>query len=239
MLPTHLRGAVVHSEWAAATVRRDLPELPVARIRLAVAGPENVDGATERQLLGLPAEDVVLMHLGFLTPQKGLDVVLSAVAAAVAAGAPARLAIVGVEAGDTRLRTAVDACGLGSRVTATGWLATDAMRRAPAAADLGVVIRTPSAGETSAAAARFLACGTPVAVGGRRQFLELPPEVAPRVTPGPAASAELAREVVRTAGSRGGEGEAARRREARATWARLHRPDRAADDLLAALAAWT
>ncbi len=239
MLPSHLRGAIVHSDWAVATVRSDLPDLPVARIRLAVAGPEDTDGAIERNVLGLPPDDVVLMHLGFLTPQKGLDVVLSALAAARAAGVPARLAIVGVEAGDTGIRTAVEACGLADRVTATGWLATEAMRRAPSAADLGVVIRTPSAGETSAAAARFLACGTPVAVGGRHQFLELPQEVAPRLTPGPSAAADLARELVRVAASRGQPSEDARRRAARAVWARLHRPDRAADDLLTTLAEWT
>jgi glycosyltransferase involved in cell wall biosynthesis len=220
-------------------VRADLPDLPVARVRLAVAGPdEDVDGTTERDALGLPLDDVVLMHLGFLTPQKGLDVVLSALAAAVVTGVSARLVVVGVEESDTRIRAAVDACGLGTRVTATGWLPTDAMRRAPAAADLGVVIRTPSAGETSAAAARFLACGTPVAVGGRRQFLELPPEVAPRLTPGPAAAADLAREVTRVARSRGSAAEFARRGAAREAWATLHRPDRAAEDLLATLAEW-
>jgi glycosyltransferase involved in cell wall biosynthesis len=238
-LPDTLRGALVHSEWAAAVVAADLPDLSVARIRLAVAGPAgDVDRMQERQRLGIADDEVVLMHLGFLTPQKGLDTVLAGLSAARAAGVPARLVTVGSQASEGGLEAAVDACGLGGAVATAGWLPTEAMRRAPAAADLGVVIRTPSAGETSAAAARFLACGTPVAVGGRRQFLELPEEAAPRLTPGPAAAADLARALVRVAEDRGGEHERVRRRAARAAWSRLHRPDLAAQDLLAALSAW-
>jgi glycosyltransferase involved in cell wall biosynthesis len=55
-----------------------------------------------------------------------------------------------------------------------------------------VLVRRPSAGESSAAALRFLACGTPVAVSALPQFLELPAAVAPRLTPG-CEAAEMAR----------------------------------------------
>ncbi len=80
----------------------------------------------------------------------------------------------------------------GNRVIADGWIPADEFPRVPAAADLGVVLRTPSAGETSAAAVRFLACGVPVAVGGLHQFLEWPESAAPRLTPGPSTAADLA-----------------------------------------------
>ena len=95
-----------------------------------------------------------------------------------------------------------------------------------AAADLGVVMRTPSAGETSAAAVRFLATGTPVAVSGLHQFLEWPEEAAPRVTPGPSAPAELARLLAEAWA--GGEVWEARRRAARAAYEENHRPEKAA-----------
>ena len=90
--------------------------------------------------------------------------------------------LVGEGAVGPELMQAASLAGIDDRVVATGWIAADEFPRVPAAADLGVVLRTPSAGETSAAAVRFFACGTPVAVGGRRQFLELPEPAAPRLT---------------------------------------------------------
>ena len=47
--------------------------------------------------------------------------------------------------------------GLERRVSATGWVPAADFTRLPAAADLGVVLRTPSAGETSALL--ILVCG--------------------------------------------------------------------------------
>jgi hypothetical protein len=107
------------------------------------------------------------------------------------------------------------------------------VRKLPAAADLGLVLRTPSAGETSAAALRFLACGTPVAVNGLNQFLEWPGEAAPRITPGPSAAAELTRLI--TEASDGADGWQARRRAARAAYAAGHEPRQVAVELVNAL----
>ena len=112
-LPDDVRAVIVHSDWAAFTVRRELPETPVARIRLGVAGPGPVDRAQERRRLGLADDEVALMHLGFLTPQKGLDIVVGGVSAARAAGVAVRLVIVGSELGQGYLDRAVSACGPG------------------------------------------------------------------------------------------------------------------------------
>jgi hypothetical protein len=95
-------------------------------------------------------------------------------------------------------------------------------------------MRTPSAGETSAAVVRFLAAGTPVAVSGLKQFLEWPEDAAPRVTPGPSAPAELARLLV--AASAGGERWENRRRAARAAYEEKHKPEDAAEAMVEFLA---
>jgi hypothetical protein len=113
----------------------------------------------------------------------------------------------------------------------TGWIDPELFPLVPAAADLGVVLRTPSAGETSAAGLRFLACGVPVAVGGSRQFLEWPEEVAPRLTPGPAAAADLAR-ILAVVGCHGWE---RRRRAARKLYEMRHTPEIAARAITNAL----
>jgi hypothetical protein len=115
-------------------------------------------------------------------------------------------------------------------VSATGWVEPEAFPAIPAAADLGIVLRTPSAGETSAAAVRFMAAGTPVAVGGMRQFLEWPEEAAPRITPGPSAPAELARLLAFAAA--GGKAWDLRRQAARAAYEADHRPADAAEALV-------
>jgi len=190
---TKCRGLIVHSEFGRLEVEADFPHIPVLRTALAVADPGHVDREAERAALGIDPCAVVLMHLGFLTPAKGVREILGAVASAAIMGVDVRLVVVGEGQMMETMRVAMRDLGLRDRVIATGWVTPDRLQRLPAAADLGVVLRTPSAGETSAAALRFLACGTPVAVTGHRQFLELGSEAALRVTPGPSATADLTR----------------------------------------------
>jgi glycosyltransferase involved in cell wall biosynthesis len=227
-------GVIVHSLWAKDLVSREFPDLPVEQIGLAVADPGVLVPAGERGRLGLLQDEVLLMHLGFLTPEKGLQQVLAGVAAAKRAGVSARLLLVGEGRGLENVKSVAAAIGVEGQVSATGWVAPEVFRAIPAAADLGVVLRTPSAGETSAAAVRFLAAGTPVAVGASRQFLEWPEDAAPRLTPGPSAPAELARLLAIAA--RGGGAWAKRRKAARTAYEENHRPSRAAESIVEFLA---
>ena len=215
-------GIVVHSRWAENLIVTERPDLPIVCVGLPAADPGAVDRNVERARLGLSVDDVVLMHLGFMTPEKGLSEILAGVAAANRAGLSARLMLVGEGAGSKAVLTAADEIGIGDRVSTAGWLPPREFLRAPSAADLGVVLRTPSAVETSAAAIRFLACGTPVAVGGVRQFLEWPESAAPRITPGPSAAADLARVLFEAAAM--GDDWAARRKAARSVYESHHRP---------------
>ncbi len=226
-------GVIVHSHHARSIVEREPSAPPCRRVPLPVADPGSVDRAAARARLGIADGDVVLMHLGFLTPEKGLQKILAGVAGAVAVGVPARLLLVGEGRGIDELRSAADAVGIADRIEAVGWLPLDLFSAAPAAADLGVVLRTPSAGETSAAALRFMACGTPAAVGGGAQFLEWPEAAAPRLTPGAAAAADLAR-LLASAAARGPDWER-RRSAARAVYDAGHHPDHCAEALLDAL----
>jgi glycosyltransferase involved in cell wall biosynthesis len=225
-----LSGAVVHSRWAEDVMTREFPDVPRARIGLAVADPGKVVRAAERGRLGLSPDEVVLMHLGFLTPEKGLKQILTGVAAARKSGVRVRLLLVGEGKGLDTVRRAAAAVGVEGLVSATGWVEPEAFPAIPAAADLGIVMRTPSAGETSAAAVRFMAAGTPVAVVGVRQFLEWPEEAAPRLTPGPSAPAELARLLACV--SAGGKAWDQRRRAARAAYEANHRPAEVAEALV-------
>jgi len=226
-------AVVVHSRWAADILRRELPEIPTAAIGLAVADPGSVDRRQVRRRLGIASGRQVLMHLGFLTAEKGMLDVLTALATALRVGAAVQLIIIGEGREQPRLRSIADALGITDRVSFTGWLADDEMRRAPAAADLGVVLRTPSAGETSAAAVRFLACGTPVAVTGLNQFLEWPEAAAPRICPGAPSAADLSRLLVEAATDPAALDR--RRAAARAAYEARHRPPDVARQLVEAL----
>lgn len=217
-------GVIVHSRWAEELIAEEHPSIPVGRVALAVADPGAIDRVAVRSMLGLAPDEIVLMHLGFLTSGKGLAGILTGVAAASEIGLPIRLVVVGEGEGMGPLREAAARVGIEDRVVATGWVEPGLFPGLPAAADLGVAIRTPSAGETSAAALRFFACGVPVAVGGHRQFLELPEIAAPRLTPGPSAPADL----VRLLAEVGTANWADRGQAARTSYLESHQPHQAA-----------
>ena len=215
------QAVLVHSQWAEDLVRSEHPGTTVGRVGLAVGDPSPTDRAGFRSRLGLTPDEVVLMHLGFLTPAKGIKEILTGVSAANRAGVSVRFVVVGEGEGIAPLRSAADRTGMAGRLLVTDWIEPELFPGLPAAADLGVVFRTPSAGETSAAALRFLACGVPVAVGGIRQFLEWPEIAAPRLTPGSSAPADLARLLAGV----GGAGWRDRCRAARSVYEESHRPE--------------
>jgi len=228
------RGVIVHSRQALAEVRRDCPGLPVRQVPLALGALPAGDRQAWRARLGAGDAELVLAHLGFLTPAKGLDVILEAMLALRELAVPARLVVVGEGSERAALEGAVRAAGLGEVIRFWGFASEAELGGILAAADLGLVPRFPTAGETSAAALRFLAAGVPVAVAGYRQFLELPVNAAFRLPPGQAGAVEL----VRLAAGLAGEGErlAQARATARAAWERGgHPPPQAAQSLAQAL----
>ncbi len=227
-------GVIVHNERAVADVTRACPALPVRRVPLAVGALPGGDRARTRARLGAGPDELLMVHLGFLTRAKGLDVVLRGLAALGEAGVAARLAVVGEGSERDALEAAARAGGVADRVRIWGYASPEDLGAILAAADLGLVPRYPTAGETSAAVLRFLAAGTPAAVAGYRQFLEFPADAAPRVAPGPAGVADLVRVAARLAGSP--EVRRASRAAARGAWERGgHDPALAAAALLAAV----
>ncbi|HVN31216.1 MAG TPA: glycosyltransferase [Thermoanaerobaculaceae bacterium] len=189
----HASAVIVHTHRAELEVAAACPDLPVRRVPLAVAAPPAGDRQVWRARLGVQGDDLLLVHLGFLTAAKGLDVILRSLASLVAMGIGARLVVVGEGSEAGAFGTAVAAAGLAARVQVWGYASEEDLGGILAAADLGLVPRYPTAGETSAAALRFFAAGKPVAVAGYRQFLELPREAALRIAPGPAGVADLVR----------------------------------------------
>jgi glycosyltransferase involved in cell wall biosynthesis len=226
-------AVIVHNRRAEIDVVRACPGLPVRCVPLAVGAMPGGDRAAWRARLGAAGDELLLVHLGFLTPAKGLEVIVRGVAALAQLQTGVRLVVVGEGSEAGAFARTVDALGLGELVRSWGWASDEELGGVLAAADLGLVPRYPTAGETSAAALRFLAAGTPVAVAGYLQFLELPAAAAVRVAPGRAGVADLVRAVVALAGP---EARSASRDAARRAWVDGgHEPARAAAALLDAV----
>jgi len=227
-------AVVVHSRDAASCVRRAAPRTPLELVPLAVAALPSGQRTEARRHLGMSEREVVLAHFGFLTPAKGLQTILVALLALAELGVPIKLLVVGEGREGELLEEEARRAGVADRVRLTGWVEPDELGRILVAADLGLVPRYPTAGETSAAALRFMAVGTPVVVSGHRQFLELPPAAAFRIAPGRAGAAELVRIVVHAAGNP--ESLSAARVAARRAWeGGGHSPADAARRFLAAI----
>lgn len=235
-LLSHARAVIVHSRAAAAMVSSVLPDLPVARVPLAVAClAQQAHRQAWRQRLGGTAGGLVLLHLGFLTPAKGVEVILRALAALAGLGVACRLVVVGEGSEENALVRRAHAAGLGEKLVPWGFASEDELAGLLAAADIGLVPRYPTAGETSAAVLRFLAASVPVIVAGYRQFLEFPAAAALRISPGEAGVVDLVRHVAALAANP--HALASARAAARKAWvAGGHEPARAAAAMDAALA---
>lgn len=223
---------ISHSRYGAGRLERTFPQRSCVHVPLAVADPGEVDGSVVRAKMGISKDEILLMHLGFLSREKGLATILEAVAAGRKLGLPLRLLIIG---GTTDLGKAgelIFALSLEKVVSATGWLEKEEMMRLPAAADLGIVLREPSAGETSAAVLRFLAAGTPAAVIASHQYLEWPGDIAPRISPGPASVADILRRLKGVDREKENGLWEKRCRQARRYYLRHHRPEHAAGQMV-------
>lgn len=188
----HAGGVIVHNLEALTAVQRDCPGLPVRRVPLAVArlAAEGVEGWRAR----LAGDDELLVaHLGFLTPAKGLETIVRALAVATRLGVKIRLLIVGEGSEEGGLMQLARASGVHDRITLWGYADSADLGGILSAVDLGIATRYPTAGETSAAVLRFLALGTPVAVSGYAQFLEWPEAAAPRLAVGRRGVVDLVR----------------------------------------------
>ncbi len=182
------RGVLVHSDWAAAVVREDDPELRVRAVPMGVPLPPAASreaGLALRRRFGLPDDAPVLGSFGFQTPIK--RTVLGVRALAAPGLERVHLLAVGEEAPGTGLLEAAHRAGVAARVHVTGYLPFADFASAIAAADLCLNLRYPTAGETSASLLRVMAAGRAAVVSDYAQFTELPAAIAIKVPLAPPA----------------------------------------------------
>ncbi len=170
-------GILVHSEWAAETVREELGG--AARVRpvpMPMPAPA-LDASLDEKALrlrdryGIPQSATVLGSFGFQTPIKRTRVVVEALA-------DPRLAdvwlLIGGEVSPGQgLMELAREHGVAERVQVTGFLSDEDFAPAIRATDLCVNLRYPTAGETSASLLRIFALGRGAVVSDYAQFAQL------------------------------------------------------------------
>ena len=230
------RGVLVHGEWAAERLREEDPRLAVRVVPMPIPLPGEVEpqrGLAFRRAHGIPDDVPLLGSFGFQTPIKRTDVAIRALARPGLERV--RLLVAGELSPYARFDDLAVACGVADRVHVTGYLPYEELDAAIAATDLCLNLRYPSAGETSASLLRIFAVGRPAVVSDFAEFGELPREFALAVPLGNEEEERFA-SLVADRLVHGREALAELGRLARAHVARRHAPERAAAEMVTAIA---
>jgi glycosyltransferase involved in cell wall biosynthesis len=181
-------GAIVHNAWAEQAVGAEGTGQPVLVSPLPVDLSEcaGLDRAAARARLGIPLHVRVLATFGRLTPTKRIGAMLRAFAALSPSQPDARLYLVGEPdpaSGVDRELALIEPLGLAGRVTVTGYVDRPTFLAYLAASDVGLNLRYPHAGETSATLTLMLNAGLPVITTAAGPFAHLPDACCWKVDP--------------------------------------------------------
>ncbi|MFO7681158.1 MAG: glycosyltransferase family 4 protein [Chloroflexota bacterium] len=171
-------GVVVHSQFAAAQIRERYPQTALRVVPIVQEAPRpdlqmTADAAKKR--LGYAPETVLLASFGYISANKRLDVILRAFARLNGRFPQLRLVLVGQVVEGYNLQSLCDELNLNNDlVRLVGYADDDTFAAYLAAADVGLNLRYPTLGESSATLLRLLALGKPVLVSAVDAFVELP-----------------------------------------------------------------
>ena len=249
LLPLHRhvldrsRGVLVHSRFAATRLEAaaDVPVRVVPHhLSPAASAHDGLDRAAARARLGLPGgeDEPLLLQLGFVTRDKGLDVALGALARLKGGGVPCRLVVAGEPDGSVDLAGLVDGAGVGDRVHVLPWVPEADFFALLRAADLLLLLRSPPAGESSGVLARALGTGLPALAYDTGPASEYPDRFVEKVPfPGPDRAGRVAEAAKRLLANRAAL--RARGEEARRALRRDRTPEASAGRILVATREWT
>ena len=217
-------GLIVHSRYVEERVRSAGFEGRVWRIAHPAWTPPPVDPANVEG-------DPLVATFGNLNPTKGVPQLLEAFARLRETRPGARLLIAGAVSG-LDLDRPIAAAGLDDAVIREPHVPEERLWALLRAADVCVLLRSPTMGETSGGVIRALSVGVPLVVSDVGWFSELPDEVALKVMPGEREVETLAAALSVLAEP---DARAAMRESALAYVRREHDLDRVADAYAAAL----
>ncbi len=222
----HARGVIVHSDFTRRLVHQSHPHLPLAKINLpvAIAGSQNESKELKRRY-GIPADRVVIGSLGFGSSAKQIEMAVRTVRAL---GRNDVVYLLVGEVGES-LRGESHSAGLDDIVRATGYVDWKTYNDYCHLIDIGIDIRYPTVGESSASVCRILGAGKPCVVSDVGWFAEIPNDCAVKVDPvlDERTLGALLSDLIANEGLRRGIGENGRRHISQ-----YHSPERAAVEYL-------
>ncbi len=195
------KHVLVHSHYAAWRVLAQVPHVPVSVApHLAQAPAAPPDPAGLRARLGIPADAMVFLSLGFVSHIKRIDTALRALARIAGRLPTFRYVIAGeLQPEEIDVPRLAAQLGLAAHVITTDFLAESDLGSAIAAADVVINLRHPVGGETSGTLIRALSAGACVVVVNDGPFAEIPEGAAVKLDWGPAIESDLADALLRLA----------------------------------------
>src|SRR5829696_1762894 len=173
-------GIIVHSDWGRARFEQIAPGVPVGRVN------HHVTPAAAASLPRGPRdarEPVRLASFGLITPDKGIERALRALAH-LRDAYDFRYTLVGDPNSYFDVRALVRECGLEDRVEITGHVSLEEFERRIGETDVALNLRERTVGETSGSLCRVMAAGVCAVVSAVGWFGELPDDCVVKVEPG-------------------------------------------------------
>ncbi|PIF93502.1 glycosyltransferase involved in cell wall biosynthesis [Acidovorax sp. 62] len=179
----HALGVIVHSDFSRELAKAwygDFDSTEWEVIPLVRTPPQRIDRQFARKKLGIGEGDFVVCSFGFLDSTKLNHRLLESwLASALADDKRCRLIFVGENNGGdygVNLLNILQKCGVGDRITITGFATPEIFQQYLISSDLAVQLRTHSRGETSAAVLDCMNHALPVIVNAHGSMAELDSE---------------------------------------------------------------
>jgi glycosyltransferase involved in cell wall biosynthesis len=181
-------GVIVHSELARNYIKARFPKLPVTVVPQAYP-----DAKPTKRKHSRPFRVCVM---GFVSRNKKLETVISAIDICRSKGVSISLDIIGsVTKECEHLIEKVQDLGLTDQIYFRGHVSQDAFHKAYQSYHACIVLRDPTVGETSAIVSRSLQYGLPLIVSNIGTYKEIP-DFFPKIENGPNASEHLSEVLV-------------------------------------------
>lgn len=178
-------GIIVHSEHARQMVLHDAPDAQVAVTQQPVSRLErSISKSLAKEQLGLPAEAILLSSFGYASPNKHIHSVIDVLPKLRDSFPEVHYAVVGQPIAGYGLAEQIEKHGLEQFVHLTGYVDKAMYTKYLLATDIGINLRFPTTGETSAALLSMMAAGIPCIVADVDAFSELPDDAVVKLKPG-------------------------------------------------------
>ena len=170
------RVVAVHNDFMRQAIEEHVPEARVVRVPMALERVPVEPGRVQalRQQHGVEPDEIVVASFGLLTPEKGIETVVRAVARAQQACPRLRLWLVGPVPNVKSLLGVLRELGVAARTLVTGRLPLGQLPAYMEAADVVAHLRYPTARETSAELLRILAQGRPTVISDLEHLGDVP-----------------------------------------------------------------